>query len=87
MDKYEYKVRSEEIKDLIAKKKYTEAIPYLLAAYQMGGTDADTMYFLGRSYQRSGDEENARVYFQMLVSQYPDSERADMAYQCMDGLE
>ena len=26
MDKYEYKVRSEEIKDLIAKKKYTEAM-------------------------------------------------------------
>ena len=73
--------------DLYNKKKYTEAIPYLLAAYQMGGTDADTMYFLGRSYQRSGDEENARVYFQMLVSQYPDSERADMAHQCMDGLE
>jgi len=73
--------------DLYNDKKYEEAITYLLAAYRMGGTDADTMYFLGRSYQRSGDEENARVYFQMLVNQYPDSERADMAHQCMDGLD
>ena len=73
--------------DLYKDKKYEEAIPYLLAAYRMGGTDADTLYFLGRSYQRSGDEENARAYFQILVRQYPDSERADMAHQCMDGLE
>ena len=73
--------------DLYNDKKYKEAVTYLLAAYQMGGTDADTLYFLARSYQRSGDEENAREYFQMLVRQYPNSERADMAHQCMDGLE
>ncbi len=73
--------------DLYNDKKYAEAIPYLLAVYQMGGTDADTMYFLARSYQRSGDEENARAYFQTLVRQYPNSERAEMAHQCMDGLE
>ena len=73
--------------DLYNKKKYAEAVTYLLAAYRMGGTDADTLYFLGRSYQRSGDDENAREYFQLLVRQYPDSERADMAHQCMDGLE
>jgi len=72
--------------DLYNDKKYEEAIPYLLAGYRMGGDDADTMYFLARSYQRSGDEVNARVYFQMLVDKYPDSERADMAHQCMDGL-
>ena len=73
--------------DLYNDKKYAEAIPYLLTVYRMGGTDADTLYFLARSYQRSGDEENAREYFQMLVRQYPGSERAEMAHQCMDGLE
>ena len=72
--------------DLYNDKKYTDAVPYLLAAYRMGGSDADTLYFLARSYQRGGDEENARVYFQMLVNKYPDSERAEMAHQCMDGL-
>lgn len=72
--------------DLYNDKKYAEAIPYLLAVYRMGGSDADTMYFLARSYQRSGDEDNARVYFQLLVNKYPDSERAEMAHQCMDGL-
>ncbi len=73
--------------DLYNDKEYDKAIPYLLAAYHMGGTDADTLYFLGRSYQRSGDEVNARAYFEILVREYPGSERADMAHQCMDGLE
>lgn len=72
--------------DLYYDKKYGEAVPYLLAAYRMGGNDADTLYFLGRSYQRDGDEDNARVYFQMLVDKYPGSERAEMAHQCMDDL-
>lgn len=67
--------------------KYAEAVPYLLAVYNVGGTDAETLYFLGRSYQRSDDEENARIYLQELVNLYPDSERADMAHQCMDGLD
>ncbi|MDD5901594.1 MAG: tetratricopeptide repeat protein, partial [Lachnospiraceae bacterium] len=73
--------------ELYNNKKYKDAISYLTAVYQMDGTDQDTLYFLGRSYQRNGDEENARIYLQMLVSQYPESERADMARQCMDGLD
>lgn len=72
--------------DLYNDKKYEEAIKYLLAAYQMGGNDEDTLYFLGRSYQRSGDEVNARLYFTELVQTYPDGDRADMAHQVMDGL-
>lgn len=67
--------------------EYEEATAYLLEVYHAGGTDADTLYFLGRSYQRNGDEVNARVYFQMLVDLYPGSERAEMAHQCMDGLD
>ncbi len=66
--------------------KYEDAISYLEAVYRVGGTDADTLYFLGRSYQRSGDESKARIYLQMVVNQYPGSERAEMAHQCMDGL-
>lgn len=67
--------------------KYGEALSYLLAVYEVGGRDADTLYFLGRSYQRDGDEKTARLYLQELVDLYPGSERADMAYQCMDGLD
>ncbi len=66
--------------------RYAEAAGYLQAAYEAGGTDADTLYFLGRSYQRSEQESQARIYLQMVVNQYPDSERAQMAHQCMEGL-
>ena len=88
-DVYE-KVRTygyEQGHDLYNAGEYAEAVTYLLEVYNAGGTDADTLYFLARSYQRSGDEDTARVYFQMLVDQYPGSERAEMAHQCMDGLD
>ncbi len=73
--------------DLYDDGKYEEAVADLLAVYQIGGNDADTLYFLGRSYQKDGDEESARIYFQELVRTYPGSDRAKMAHQCMDGLE
>jgi len=73
--------------DLYNAGEYKKAVTYLLEVYNVGGTDADTLYFLARSYQRGGDEVTARVYFQMLVDQYPGSERAGMAHQVMDGLD
>lgn len=73
--------------DLYDDGKYEAAVADLFAVYQMGGNDADTLYFLGRSYQKDGDETNARVYFEELVRTYPGSDRAKMAHQCMDGLE
>lgn len=73
--------------DLYDDGEYEEAVADLLAVYQVGGNDADTLYFLGRSYQKAGDEDNARVYFLELVRTYPGSDRAKMAHQCMDGLE
>lgn len=73
--------------DLYEDGKYEEAVDDLLAVYQIGGNDADTLYFLGRSYQKDGDEDNARTYFEELVRTYPGSDRAKMAHQCMDGLE
>ena len=73
--------------DLYNAGKYNEAVQYLSEVYNVGGTDADTLYFLARSYQRGGDESTARVYFQMLVDQYPGSDRAEMAHQVMDGLD
>lgn len=68
-------------------KKYKEALVDLLAVYRMGEADADTLYYLGRSYQKDGDEENARVYYQELVQNYPDSDRAKSARQNMKDLD
>ena len=72
--------------DLYNAAKYKEAVAYLQPLFDLGDDSADTLYFLARSYQRSGDSATARVYFQLLVDQYPGSERAGMAHQVMDGL-
>lgn len=61
--------------------EYEEAIPYFLAVCEACDEDADTLYFLARSYQRSGDTANAGVYYTQLFTEYPDSDRAEMAHQ------
>lgn len=61
-------------------KKYEEAIPYLYTVYDVCGVDEDTLYFLARSYQRSGDKINAEIYFTQLFTEYPDGDRAEMAH-------
>ncbi len=73
--------------ELYNAKKYTEAIKYLEAAYRAGREDADELYFLGRSYQRSKDNEKARVYLEMVVERFPKTERAEMAKSCLNDLK
>lgn len=68
-------------------KKYKEAIPYFEAAYRAGRDDADNLYFLGRSYQRTGDKEKAKTYLEMVVELYPKSDRAGMAKSLLEDLQ
>ena len=38
--------------------------------------DGDAVYFLAQSYRKSGDNENAKIYYQKMVEQYPGTKRA-----------
>lgn len=74
IDKY-YK----EGRTLCNSGKYKEAITKLLPAYKMDPTNGDVMYFIGRSYQKSGDYKNARKYYMLLITDAANNDRVATA--------
>lgn len=59
--------------------KYEDAIQSLNDALAMDETNVDALYFLGRSYHRMGDNENAILNYNKVISDFPDSGRATEA--------
>lgn len=59
--------------------QYDEALTVLLPAHKMDPTNADVLYFIGRSYQKSEDYDNALKYYKLLIKKAPDSNRAATA--------
>lgn len=56
--------------------KYEDALAELAKAMVFDPTDAASIYFTARSYDRLGDKENAAKYYNIVIAQYPDSNRA-----------
>lgn len=65
--------------DLYGDGKYEEAIQDLKKAMTFDPADVSTIYFLGRAYHRLKDKENAALYYNIVVTDYPDSNRASDA--------
>lgn len=59
--------------------KYEEAIELLNTALDMDKDNVKAIYFLGRCYHRMGDSEKAKEYYNTIVTDYPDSDRAGEA--------
>ncbi len=58
---------------------YQTAIEVLAKAYEIGKEDAGVIYYLGRSYQRSGDSETGKKYLQEVIDKYPNTQYASQA--------
>jgi tetratricopeptide (TPR) repeat protein len=56
--------------------KYEEAIKELKKAITFNPQDVNAIYFTGRSYHRLEDKENAALYYNIVLTEYPDSNRA-----------
>ncbi len=59
--------------------KYDEAIELLNKALDMDKDNVKAIYFLGRCYHRMGDNDKAKDYYNTILTQYPDSDRAGEA--------
>lgn len=57
---------------------YEEAIEFLLpvATYDISYRDGNAAYYLAQAYNRSGDMESAKPYYQYIVDNYPNTEKA-----------
>ncbi|MCR5608228.1 MAG: tetratricopeptide repeat protein [Lachnospiraceae bacterium] len=71
-----------EGKNLCNSGKMEEALVPLLKAYKME-PDNGALYFLGRSYQKLGDIDNAKKYYEELIELYPNTTRAATARKRM----
>ncbi len=61
--------------DLYSDNKYEEALEILLKAYALNPTDVNAIYFIGRSYHRLGDYENATLYYTIITTDFADTNR------------
>lgn len=55
--------------------KYEDALNTLLEAYEYNPQDENTVYFIGRTYQRLGDYDKARKYYNKIIKQFSDTSR------------
>ena len=58
---------------------YSLAIETLAKSVEYDLTNADALYFLGRSYQKSGDTDNAVIVYNQVLERFPGSDRAKNA--------
>lgn len=81
---------SEELYDIghdyYSNRKYDEALETLTKAYEFNSQNVDALYFIGRSYHQLSDYENAANYYNMIIEQFPDSDRATKAQQQLSSL-
>lgn len=72
--------------DAYEKGDYATAIEDLGKCYELDNTQGDALYFLARSYHKSGDTENAKTYYQKVVDEFPNTKKATDAAGLMTGL-
>ena len=55
---------------------FTTAIEKFSKCYGLDNSQGDALYFLARSYDRSGDKENAKIYYQKVIDEQPNTQKA-----------
>ena len=69
-----------------AQANYTDAIDKLLRVvkYDPGFYGGDAVYYLAQAYHKTGDNTTASFYFQYVVDNYPDTEKAMTAQEFLN---
>ena len=63
---------------------FDTAIEKLGKAVYYNAEDLNALYYLADAYRQSGDTENAVVYFDQVIEQYPDTDKGHRAKQYRD---
>lgn len=65
---------------------YADAIQNLEKAYIYDAGNIDVVYNLANAYYRNGDYENAAVYYQEVIDNFPNTERANRSADYMEEI-
>lgn len=68
-------------------EEFDTAIQNLGKCYELDNTQRDALYFLARSYHKSGDTENAKIYYQKVVEESPGTRAASDAARFLANLQ
>ncbi len=55
--------------------KYEDALKTLNESYGYNENDASTIYFIGRTYQRLGENDQAKKYYNKIIKNFADTKR------------
>lgn len=80
-------VHYEKGHSLYSNEKYNEALPELLKAVVFARTNVDAIYFTGRTYHQLADMDKAAIYYNMVITDYPDSRRAADAQSYLNEIQ
>jgi len=73
--------------DLYNDNKFEEGLVQLEKAFSYDPTNIDVLYFMARSYQQLEDNENAALYYNIVITDYPDSNRASQAKRYVEEVQ
>lgn len=71
---------------LYTNHKYEEALNIFKKIYAIDKKNPDATYFMARSYDQTGDKENAKKYYQYIIDKFPEDKRASEATQKLNSL-
>lgn len=66
--------------------QYEDSLEIYKKIYEIEQNDPDALYFMARSYDKTGDKENAKQYYQYIIDNFPDNKRATEAHTKLDAL-
>ncbi|WP_197660542.1 tetratricopeptide repeat protein [Mobilitalea sibirica] len=73
--------------DLYGDRKYEEAIVELNKSVTLNPAHVDAIYFTARAYHRLEDYENAAIYYDIVVKDFPDSNRYKNAKDFLEDVQ
>ncbi len=73
--------------DLYSDDKYEEALTEFSKALAFNPLSVDTIYFTARAYDRLDDVDNAILYYNKVINDFPDSQRVSKAKSYLRKLQ
>lgn len=65
---------------------YATAIENYTKALDIGEPDFTSMFYLAQAYQKSGDTDNAKTWYQKIIDTFPGTQNASDAQDYLDAL-
>lgn len=66
--------------------KYEEALPLLTKSYEINKDNFESLYFIGRCYDRLGKVKEAKKYYERLIADFPATTSAKRAQEYLQKL-